>query len=525
MAAYQHLFDELENVGPFIRALEYNDSLNIDTLADISASIVALLGSAQRPIPLSVASKLVQKVKESPFSLDQQSKMNAVIQDHVGLGVTQPKAADKDVKQSFHAPLGILAFLPQHVWTRLLNNTISFSCKQNTVVELLSRGGMLNPSPPTRADIVAVCAAAHFDSSPPAHLLYDAVHDMQYTFAAQKKSNVTMHIIWPLDPSDLPPRVFSALYAAGEPIEPPIDIDFCRHIRKTTSCRSTSKLVRDAAPPGRRRRAKSEPSGNVAIASSPSPTVKREPHTPTSRRDASPSPASSPISATLDDADLPHVSPSQLAHMCTTFKWSARQAIALGSVFGIQSADVERAFVTQSSQPKSLHIGDLRQRATGRLELASLVAAEPRSLQLSCPTRVHTVGAKSDARAVVAAMEASAVDVASKAAATAAAAKAAASLMRKPAAAKAAAVKDATADAHVKKRPAGMKRARAIGGADAIPFVVRWEDGDDARNRNVFQCKWYNRAKTRHAHLTPAEQSAAMKRAHHAAGELWELHS
>ena len=122
-------------------------------------------------------------------------------------------------------------------------------------------------------------------------------------------------------------------------------------------------------------------------------------------------------------------------------------------------------------------------------------------------------------------MEASAVDVASKAAAAAAAAKAAASLMRKPAAAKAAAVKDATADAHVKKRPAGMKRARAIGGADAIPFVVRWEDGDDARNRNVFQCKWYNRAKTRHAHLTPAEQSAAMKRAHHAAGELWELHS
>jgi len=140
MAAYQHLFDELENVGPFIRALEYNDSLNIDTLADISASIVALLGSAQRPIPLSVASKLVQKVKESPFSLDQQSKMNAVIQDHVGLGVTQPKAADKDVKQSFHAPLGILAFLPQHVWTRLLNNTISFICKQHTVVELLSRG-------------------------------------------------------------------------------------------------------------------------------------------------------------------------------------------------------------------------------------------------------------------------------------------------------------------------------------------------------------------------------------------------
>jgi len=165
------------------------------------------------------------------------------------------------------------------------------------------------------------------------------------------------------------------------------DIDVCRQIRKPTSCRSTSKLVRDTAPPERRRRTKSEPSCNVTIAASPSPAVEQEPNTPASRLDASPSPTSSPISATGDDADLPHVSPSQLAHMCATFKWSARQTIALGGVFGIRSVDVERAFVPQSSQPKPLHIGNLQQRATGRVELVSLVAAEPRLSHLSCPTR------------------------------------------------------------------------------------------------------------------------------------------
>jgi len=96
-------------------------------------------------------------------------------------------------------------------------------------------------------------------------------------------------------------------------------------------------------------------------------------------------------------------------------------------------------------------------------------------------------------------MEQSAENVASKAAGKAAAGK--------PAAAKAAAGKAATADAHVKKRPAGMKRVRVIGGADASPRDVRWEDGDNAHNRNVFQCKSDNRAKTRYAHLAPAECS------------------
>ncbi|CAK0804801.1 unnamed protein product, partial [Prorocentrum cordatum] len=149
----------------------------------------------------------------------------------------------------------VLSYFTAKDWEIMGNPDTAFNdqAKIMCAVSRLVRGGMLKPSPPVCADVIAALAAATWTGSVDEVLLYNEVHNLSQTFASWETdpSANDLPIVrkWPDSPHDLPPEVARAMYP--DPADQPVvvAIQMFTKVRKVTSCRNTKAVIRDKVKP------------------------------------------------------------------------------------------------------------------------------------------------------------------------------------------------------------------------------------------------------------------------------------
>ena len=126
--------------------------------------------------------------------------------------------------------------------------------KFQVIIDRLVRGGIVKPSPPSCADIVAMLATHAWHEDVDATRLYQAVQTLGKKFKEQTGGKITIFPFmkkFPESPSDLPAPLFKNMYP--EETDPPVlqNLPNFMIARGMTNCRSTGKNVRDLINPNR----------------------------------------------------------------------------------------------------------------------------------------------------------------------------------------------------------------------------------------------------------------------------------
>jgi hypothetical protein len=179
------------------------------------------------------------------FSLEQRSSIVTAVSAAMKRKPTQSETTTSDRQTHMYS----FNYYPQHVWTTVLDKTVSFEDKLDTIATFLISIGCVNPSEPSRASMVAtICVASKLKLQ--AEQEYAYVHQLGDIFTTKRTVaciKPTM-IKFPQSVSEFV-ALYTTAYEIDKPPTPsPISIALIRELQSIIPTRSTNKRLKSKTP-------------------------------------------------------------------------------------------------------------------------------------------------------------------------------------------------------------------------------------------------------------------------------------
>eukprot|EP00959_Pyramimonas_sp_CCMP1952_P415844 8712634-Pyramimonas_sp.AAC.1 len=219
------------------------------------ASLCEMVKTLIEPLTSDSATTVLELVINTPFDHTQKNQLSDAIEAKLLKSRVVDRLSATEKQGWASSKSTVLSYFTAKDWEIMGNPDTAFNdqAKIMCAVSRLVRGGMLKPSPPVCADVIAALAAATWTGSVDEVLLYNEVHNLSQTFASWETdpSANDLPIVrkWPDSPHDLPPEVARAMYP--DPADQPVvvAIQMFTKVRKVTSCRNTKAVIRDKVKP------------------------------------------------------------------------------------------------------------------------------------------------------------------------------------------------------------------------------------------------------------------------------------
>lgn len=258
MATLNKLVAELNGSVKLVRVQEQLGSTpqRVNQLkCSIVASLCEMVKTLIEPLTSDSATMVLELVITTPFDHTHKTQLSDAIEAKLLRSRVVDALSSTDKQGWGNYKSTVLSYFTAKDWEIMGNTDTAFNdhAKIMCAVGRLVRGGMLKPSPPVCADIIAALAAAAWTGSVDEVLLYTEVHNLSQTFASLEidPSINDLPIVrkWPDSPHDLPSEVARAMYP--DPADQPVvvAIQMFTKVRKVTSCRNTKTVIRDKVKP------------------------------------------------------------------------------------------------------------------------------------------------------------------------------------------------------------------------------------------------------------------------------------
>ena len=195
--------DEIASIHSYFDSIG-DDAHDPSIRANVLNSLITMIANVRGGISMSDAAKLASAISAAPLTAKEAREIHTAVHSQLSTSVI---CSTGSAGQSFGSPMSVSNILPQWLWDYLLDCTVPWELKCQSVVDFLGRGELTKPNELARADVIALTAACHFRGVavkvPSQTFLYEAVHSIKPSFDNVRPLARAL-LVWPLTAAEFP---------------------------------------------------------------------------------------------------------------------------------------------------------------------------------------------------------------------------------------------------------------------------------------------------------------------------------